>query len=184
MLEHRFYGKSRPTSDLSTSNLKYLSSEQGLADLAQFRNFIHTSMNLTDENRWISFGGSYSGSLSAWFRLKYPHLVHAAVSSSAPMLALVNFTDYMVVVNQSLSLYSPQCTQQISLATQQVQNLIETGSGRILLQKLFRTCDPIVTDDDVTNFWSAIEGNFEGVVQYNKDNRGFKVRFTQYSKSI
>lgn len=39
---------------------------------------------------------------------------------------------------------------------------------------LFRTCEPIVTDDDVINFYSAISGNFEGAVQYNKDNRGFE----------
>lgn len=124
--------------DLSDDNLQYLSSEQGLADLATFRQFIHTSMNLTDDNKWISFGGSYPGSLSAWFRLKYPHLVHAAVSSSAPMLALIDFTDYMVVVNNSLTTYNPQCPIEIQKATQKVQSLIQTQDGRATLQKLFR----------------------------------------------
>jgi len=38
-----------------------------------------------------------------------------------------------------------------------------------------RTCDPIVTDDDVTNFYASLSGNFEGAVQYNKDNRAFEV---------
>jgi hypothetical protein len=123
---------------LSDENIKYLSSEQGLADLATFRNFIHTSHGLDESNRWISFGGSYPGSLSAWFRLKYPHLVYAAVSSSAPMLALVNFTDYMVVVNRSLSGYSPDCTHQITQATQQVQKMIQTQSGRVALQRMFK----------------------------------------------
>lgn len=171
MLEHRFYGKSRPTEDMSTDNLKYLSSEQGLADLATFRQFIHSSFNLTSLNRWISFGGSYPGSLSAWFRLKYPHLVYGAVSSSAPMLALINFTDYLVVVNNSLALYSANCPRYISKATKQIEDLIKTEGGRLTLQKLFRTCDPIDTDDDVTNFYSAVSGNFEEAVQYNKDNR-------------
>ena len=124
--------------DLSDDNLQYLSSEQGLADLATFRQFIHTGMNLTDDNKWISFGGSYPGSLSAWFRLKYPHLVHAAVSSSAPMLALIDFTDYMVVVNNSLTTYNPQCPIEIQKATQKVQSLIQTQDGRATLQKLFR----------------------------------------------
>ena len=32
-----------------------------------------------------------------------------------------------------------------------------------------------MTDDDVTNFYAAISGNFEGAVQYNKDNRAFEV---------
>jgi pimeloyl-ACP methyl ester carboxylesterase len=124
--------------DLSDDNLQYLSSEQGLADLATFRQFIHTGFNLTDDNKWISFGGSYPGSLSAWFRLKYPHLVHGAVSSSAPMLALIDFTDYMVVVNNSLTTYNPQCPIEIQKATQKVQALIQTQDGRATLSKLFR----------------------------------------------
>jgi hypothetical protein len=70
--------------------------------------------------------------------LKYPHLVYGAVSSSAPMLALVNFKDYMVVVNDSLTNYSGQCPQQIQKATLQVQNLMQTPEGRLALQKLFR----------------------------------------------
>jgi pimeloyl-ACP methyl ester carboxylesterase len=115
-----------------------LSSEQGLADLATFRQFIHSKFNLTNLNKWISFGGSYPGSLSAWFRLKYPHLVHAAVSSSAPMLAIIDFSDYMVVVNNSLSIYSPDCPVQIQKATEQVQQLMNTSDGRLALQKLFR----------------------------------------------
>ena len=162
MLEHRYYGKSRPTKDLSTPNMAYLSSRQGLSDLAQFRQFIHHSFNLTDANRWISFGGSYPGSLSAWFRLKYPHLVYAAVSSSAPMLALVDFTDYMVVVNNSLTAYSPDCPVEIKKANDQVIEIMNSGDvGRRFLEKAFKTCDQIETDDDVTNFYASLSGNFD-----------------------
>lgn len=118
--------------------MKYLSSEQGLADLATFRQFIHGNYNLADSNKWISFGGSYPGSLSAWFRLKYPHLVHAAVSSSAPMLALIDFPMYNEVVNNSLSLYSPECPKQIADATDQVIDLVQTGEGRFALKQIFK----------------------------------------------
>jgi serine protease 16 len=34
-VEHRFYGQSYPTADMSTHNLKYLTSTQALADLAR-----------------------------------------------------------------------------------------------------------------------------------------------------
>ena len=73
MFDFRFYGDSHPTSDFSVENLVYLSSEQALADLANFVTSMNEQHNLTDA-KWISFGGSYPGSLSAWFRLKYPHL--------------------------------------------------------------------------------------------------------------
>ena len=59
---------------MSDASLRYLNSEQAIADLAVFRVVMSKKFNLTS-NKWISFGGSYSGSLSAWFRLKYPHLV-------------------------------------------------------------------------------------------------------------
>lgn len=123
---------------MSTNNLVYLSSEQALADLASFRTFIHKSYNLTDANRWISFGGSYPGSLSAWFRLKYPHLVHAAVASSAPMFAVVDFADYKVVVNKSLSSYHPECSLEVSKAFDMIQDLMKTHTGRIFLHKTFK----------------------------------------------
>jgi len=47
-------------SDLSTENLKYLSSEQALADLAYFRVYMADKLQLTN-NKWIAFGGSYPG---------------------------------------------------------------------------------------------------------------------------
>lgn len=76
--------------DLSTDNLRYLSSRQALADLAHFRTVVGEARGLANR-KWVAFGGSYPGSLAAWFRLKYPHLVHAAVATSAPVHATVNF---------------------------------------------------------------------------------------------
>lgn len=74
--------------DVSTENLKYLSSEQALADIAYF---ITEMKKDFETGPWIVFGGSYAGSLAAWARLKYPHLVAGAVSSSGPLLAKIDF---------------------------------------------------------------------------------------------
>ena len=40
---------------------------------------------------WIAFGGSYPGSMVAWAREKYPHLIKGGVSSSGPLLAKVRY---------------------------------------------------------------------------------------------
>jgi pimeloyl-ACP methyl ester carboxylesterase len=64
--------------------------KQALGDLAQFRQFIVQKYRLTSANKWVSFGGSYPGMLAGWFRLNYPHLVVAAVASSAPVTSQMN----------------------------------------------------------------------------------------------
>ena len=72
---------------MSDSSLKYLNSEQALADLATFCQEMALKFNLTN-SKWISFGGSYPGSLSAWYRLKYPHLVQGGWTVSLGKLVL------------------------------------------------------------------------------------------------
>ncbi|CAF4627596.1 unnamed protein product [Rotaria sp. Silwood2] len=174
MLEHRFYGKSHPTEDLSVDNLRYLTSEQALADLATFREYFNSKYQISEQTKWISFGGSYPGSLSAWFRLKYPHLVHGAISASSPMTALTDFSEYLVVVRNSLATYDEKCNEAISGATEVMQNMVQSSAGRTVLKTAFRLCDSIETQNDVDNFFETVSGNFQGVVQYNKDNRAFE----------
>ena len=78
---------------LKTSNLKLLTSEQALSDLAYFINEVNINkMFGVNGNPWISVGGSYPGALSAWFRYKYPHLTIGAIASSAVVQSIEDFT--------------------------------------------------------------------------------------------
>lgn len=83
-----------------------MNSEQALADLAYFILKMKQKYNLTENSRWIAFGGSYPGSLAAWMREKYPHLIHGSVSSSGPLLAKIDFVgkanifDYLKVLEE------------------------------------------------------------------------------------
>ncbi|XP_023550535.1 probable serine protease EDA2 [Cucurbita pepo subsp. pepo] len=121
-LEHRYYGKSSPFKSLTTNNLRYLSSKQALFDLAVFRQYYQDSLNLKldrkSENPWFVFGVSYSGALSAWFQLKFPHLTCGSLASSAVVLAVFNFTDFDQQIGESAG---PAC----KAALQETNQLVE-----------------------------------------------------------
>ncbi|XP_032887024.1 putative serine protease K12H4.7 [Amblyraja radiata] len=175
LIEHRFYGKSQPTTDLSTSNLQYLRSDQALADLAHFRAVVDVKMNLT-HNKWVAFGGSYPGSLAAWFRLKYPHLVYAAVASSAPVQTVINFSEYLEVVNYSLESYSTSCPLLVKDASDTLVELLPNTNTYSQITLDFQLCEPleIKSKMDSAYLLETLAGNFMDVVQYNKDNRVFE----------
>lgn len=179
MLEHRFYGNSRPTPDMSVKNLAWLTSRQALADLARFRVAMSEQFNLTAP--WVALGGSYPGSLAAWFRLKYPHLVDGSVSTSGPLLAKADFYEYLQVVEKALETTGPECNIAIKEAFEKVKFLTSHRVGWSMLTRMFTLCSPFdgaKTEDTATLFESLI-GNFEGVVQYNKDNRDWEgAKFT------
>jgi len=170
--EHRFYGDSIPTSDLSTANLRYLSSAQALADYAALVNQIKQSYN-TPDSKVVSFGGSYSGALSAWFRLKYPHLIHAALASSGPVQAQTNFPEYLEVIARSLATV-PGCDAVVLNATQYYSGLLQTPEGKAKIEKDFNTCTPLSSDLDVVTFLEYFADTISEIVQYNNDNNGRK----------
>ncbi|XP_069752825.1 thymus-specific serine protease isoform X2 [Narcine bancroftii] len=175
LIEHRFYGKSQPTMDLSLSNLQYLRSDQALADLAHFRAMVDIKMNLT-LNKWIAFGGSYPGSLAAWFRLKYPHLVYAAVASSAPLQAVINFSEYLEEVTYSLESSSAPCPLLVKDASDTLTEFLSKADKYSQVTQDFQLCEPleIKSGMDSAYLLETLAGNFMDVVQYNKDNRVFE----------
>lgn len=82
-LEHRYYGKSQPFADLSSDHMKYLTLDNELEDLVRFQKWISANQGWT--GKWITVGGSYSGTISALYRFKHPDLIVGALASSAPM---------------------------------------------------------------------------------------------------
>lgn len=174
-VEHRFYGESYPTLDMSTENLKYLSSQQGLADLARIIPYVKNQYN-TASSKVITVGGSYPGNMAAWFKLKYPHVSVGSIASSAPLTAKANFYEYMEVVNDALVYFSgQQCSDAFRTAAKAVQSLVAQGpgsAGYAQLDKDFVTCSPMQTTKDVSILLSDLMGNIQGTVQYNNEHNG------------
>ncbi|KAK0395769.1 hypothetical protein QR680_001419 [Steinernema hermaphroditum] len=173
-LEHRYYGKSQPTPDQSTPNLKWLTSEQMLADLAVFIRTMNQKRGYVNP-KWITFGGSYSGALSAWMRETYPELVAGAVASSAPVVAKADFLEYLQVVNSAISRYSQRCADAIGWGFRMLQKNILTGAGRKIISETFKLSPPwdensILTETDFQYFFQNVYSAFQGAVQYSGDN--------------
>lgn len=174
LLEHRYYGKSHPTQDLSVKNLNWLTSQQALADIASFITSINQQHNI--KGRWIALGGSYPGSLAAWARLKYPHLIHGSVSTSGPLKAKADFYEYLEVVTDALDKARPDCSATLHDALKKVQVMTHKRSNWGSITNMFNLCTPFNGNAlvDITNLFETLVGNFEGIVQYNKDNRDFE----------
>ncbi|KAI3451035.1 hypothetical protein Pfo_007700 [Paulownia fortunei] len=150
-LEHRYYGKSSPFKLLTTKNLRYLSSKQALFDLAVFRQYYQDSLNAklnrtTIDNPWFVFGVSYAGALSAWFRLKFPHLTCGSLASSAVVLAVYNFTEFDKQIGESAGPECKSVLQEITLLVDQ-----RLGSNAKALKTLF-TAAELRNDGDFLYF--------------------------------
>ena len=185
-IEHRYYGKSMPTPTLTTADLGVLSAEQALADAAYFARAMARAHNFTTSNRWITFGGSYSGELAAWARLKYPHIFFAAVSSSAPVTAIVDYDEYDGIVADALARElvggSAGCRNAVKQAFATLEGHMD--NDRPSLRGMFDTCGEVIEDGDCYLLHDFISDDFMGLVQYNDDGDNIAVNIRSRCKQM
>lgn len=147
--EHRYYGQSLPFGDKSYEsphNLGYLSSEQALADYADLILHLKFTLPGAKKSPVVAFGGSYGGMLAAWFRLKYPHIVAAALSGSAPINmspGLVPCEKFNEAVTAAFDRESKLCSAAIRRSWTLLQNLGYTASGCERLKETFKLCQSL-----------------------------------------
>ncbi|XP_076137972.1 thymus-specific serine protease [Alosa pseudoharengus] len=177
-LEHRFYGESMNPGGLDTEDLADLSSQQALADLVTFHHYISERYHLSDKNTWISFGGSYGGSLSAWLRGKFPHLVYGAVASSAPVEAKLDFSTYNKVVGLSLMDESvggsAKCVGDVWEAFAAVEAAL-MGGNETQVGKDFSCCDTPSSLDDQIELLSSLGDLIATTVELNDIEGGMSI---------
>lgn len=131
-LEHRYYGESIPFNNLSSKNLRFLTTEAALDDLAYFERHLKDEHNWT--GKWVAFGGSYPGSLSAYYRLKFPSLVVGALASSAPVMAKEDFVEYDAHVTQ---VAGPVCANQMREVVHEVEASLHDEAKWLQIKNMF-----------------------------------------------
>ncbi|OQR90554.1 serine protease family S28, partial [Achlya hypogyna] len=168
-LEHRYYGDSVPNNDQSEVSMrKYLSSQQALADIATFHAFFTKEHGLQGAP-WISWGYSYAGMLSAWFKLKYPSLVAGAVASSAPVQAAFDHKAFMEGVTRGLKYNNGQeCLDVFKEAFDDLHDLVVAGGEP--LRKQFGACGPMTSLKDKQAFEWEMMSYFHGMGMTGTDH--------------
>lgn len=141
-LEHRYYGKSLPRKTLSTEDLKYLTTEAALKDLAEFQNHLTSEKHWT--GKWIAIGGSYPGSLSAYYRAKYPNLVVGSLASSAPVMAKEDFNDYDAHITK---VAGQACANEIRAVVKEVEDAVNDPDKLARIKNMFAASNVQNHDD-------------------------------------
>ena len=155
--EERYYGLSQPTGGRS---YEYLSTEQVLADYANLLTSLKQQLGATN-CPVVAFGGSYGGTLTTLFRLKYPHIVVGGLAASAPLgyyapggwaARGVTETTWFETVKRVYSEAGPNCYEHLVAAVQEVNSTMRMAAHAPAVAKQFGLCG-VPTDVDAFVYW-------------------------------
>ncbi|GMT33171.1 hypothetical protein PFISCL1PPCAC_24468, partial [Pristionchus fissidentatus] len=171
-LEHRCFGQSRPYNNLSNTTLEYCTMEEALEDIATFIQGMNDKFKFKDP-KWVTFGGSYPGLLSATFRSIHPELTVGAVASSALLTFTFDMWEYAWSMEETFKTV-PGCAEAIESSFNHAQQMTLDTEGRKKLNTKLHL-NPIFTDDtpyiEIDNFFENLFAVFQDVVQYSGDGR-------------
>lgn len=185
ILEHRYYGTSFPVDDLSTENLRFLTTDQALADMAYFAQHVVfkglEDLDLTASNvPYIAYGGSYAGAFVAFLRKLYPDIYWGAISSSGVTEAIYDYWEYYTAAQ----LYAPgDCATTTQKLTNVIDNILVGQKGTDYVQRLKDVfgLGNITRDDDFAN---SLTGGIAQLQGTNWDPAVNSTEFGTYCDTI
>eukprot|EP01084_Bolivina_argentea_P039888 73703_1 len=159
-MEHRFYGASNPFKQAnknynhSSNYLGLLSLEQAMADYVELLYYLKNKYFNCSLCPVIVLGGSYSGKLSFYLRIKYPYLFDIAIAASAPIFldsnGIIPSNKFYEIVTNATRKISPICVDYIQSAfdvlitstSQQITNTIPLCAPLTSLDELLALIIP------------------------------------------
>lgn len=160
-IEHRYYGDSLPIE----MNYAYLNTDQVLLDFAN----IILQLKPTEITPVIVFGGSYGAMLSAYFRIKFPHIVDGAIASSGPVLEYLDTQGKGLnhrVTADYFEVY-PGCAFNINDGFNILDNFIQNEYTWPALSAIFSLCNVITEQQQVLDLEAWIGDALETYAQLN-----------------
>ncbi|KAF1929845.1 uncharacterized protein M421DRAFT_419615 [Didymella exigua CBS 183.55] len=136
ILENRYYGKSYPYNTSTTDELRFLTTEQTIADNAYFRQHatfpgLNSSLSGPDVP-WIMYGGSLAGAYTAFTMKTYNSIFAGGIGSSATTQALLEYPQWYDTIIK----YGPSdCTSRIVNIVDKIDAVVRSGD-RQAIQKV------------------------------------------------
>ena len=172
ILEHRYYGESWPTANLSTKSLRFLTTDQSVADAAYFAQNVKfpgmEHLDLTSKTTpYIAYGGSYAGAFVAILRKVYPDVYWGAISSSGVTEAIWDFAEYF----RAAYVYGPpECVKRTQKLQHVVDNVFTADEGYATVDtKAVREFFGFPNISTVPEFMDTIKWGINGLQGLNWD---------------
>ncbi|CCU81248.1 unnamed protein product [Blumeria hordei] len=185
VLEHRYYGTSMPMPDFSTENLRFLTTDQAVADQVFFARNVKfpglEHLDLTAPNvAYIGYGGSYAGGFVAILRKLYPDVFWGCISSSGVIEAVHDYWAYF----EPIRVYADQkCVSNTQKLINVIDNIILGQNDQTLTIRLKNVFGlPNVTHDD--DFASIISKGIYSWQNRNWDPELNDLTFEDYCNNI
>lgn len=172
-------------SNLTVENLRFLTVEQALVDLAEWINHLRHNVVRDDKARVVLLGTGYAGAIATWARQRYPHLVDGVWVSAGQLDARLNYKEYAVRVGEVIREHgSDECYGRIWGAIRTAENLIDAGLSSTVTD-LFKTCHPLNPESmlDAENLFFDVKEIVQEAILYLNVNESARLFCEQLSNN-
>jgi pimeloyl-ACP methyl ester carboxylesterase len=141
--DHRYMGLNIPTETATFEDMRFLSVDQAVADIAVFVETMLDHLGKIDATNVILWGTGYGAAISVFARARYPHLIDAVFSSSGTFRAEVFDTSYHDNLSANIQYHgSYECHARVKNAFEVLKYLFENNQGDYIRERL-RLCNDV-----------------------------------------